>query len=52
MKFHSERKRKSKVSQDQMDWLMMELQSMREYNAALQNIKPSETKSAGDSRQN
>lgn len=36
--------RKSKVSQDQVAWLMMELQTMREYNEALQNDNGSKTK--------
>lgn len=31
------RKQKSKVSQDQVAWLMMELQAMREYNAKSKN---------------
>lgn len=31
------RKQKSKVSQDQVAWLMMELESMREYNAKNKN---------------
>lgn len=38
--------RKSKVSQDQVDWLMMELQAMREYNASLQNNQRSQKKSS------
>ena len=46
------KQRKSKISQDQLDWLMMELQSMRDYNATLQDIKPSKTRSATDNRQN
>ena len=46
MKFRSNQKRKPKVSQDQKDWLMMELQTMREYNAALQNPERSQTKPA------
>ena len=49
MKFRSKQKRKSKISQDQVDWLMMELQTMREYNEALQNRQRSETKPAGNS---
>lgn len=40
--------RKSKVSQDQLDWLMMELQTMREYNATLQNNQRSKTTPAGN----
>ena len=46
MKYHSKKKpsRKSKVSQDQVAWLMMELQTMREYNEALQNDNGSQTK--------
>lgn len=40
--------RKSKISQDQVDWLMMELQIAREYNETLQNNKRSQTKSAGN----
>ena len=35
--------KKSKISQDQVDWLMMELQSMREYNATLQDNQRSKT---------
>lgn len=38
--------KKSKVSQDQVDWLMMELQTMREYNATLQDNQRSKTESA------
>lgn len=44
---HSKQK-KPKVSQDQVAWLMMELQTMREYNATLQNIKRSKTESTGN----
>ena len=40
------KKKKSKVSQDQVDWLMMELQSMREINETLQNNKRGQTKPA------
>ena len=46
------KQRKPKVSQDQMDWLMMELQMMRDYNATLQDDQRSKTKPAEDNRQN
>ena len=36
--------KKPKVSQDQVAWLMMELQAAREYNEALQNNNGSQTK--------
>lgn len=49
---NNKRKQKSKVSQDQLDWLMMELESMREYNATLQHIKPSQAKSSRDNGTN
>ena len=50
MKCHfSLKKKKSKVSQDQMDWLMMELQTMREANEKIQNNQRSQTKPAGNS---
>lgn len=38
------RKQKSKVSQDQVAWLMMELESMREYNETVQDNQGSKTK--------
>jgi hypothetical protein len=44
--------RKYKVSQDQVAWLMMELQTMREYNETLQNNNGSQTKSATNTGQN
>ena len=43
------KKKKSKVSQDQVDWLMMELQIMRETNETLQNRKRSQEKPTGNS---
>ena len=36
-----QKKQKSKVSQDQVDWLMMELETMRELNETLQDSKRS-----------
>lgn len=44
--------RKSKVSQAQVDWLMMELETMREMNEKIQNIHRGETKPAGHTGQN
>lgn len=41
--------RKSKISQDQVDWLMMELQTMRETNEMLRNSQRGQEKSAGNS---
>ena len=41
--------RKSKISQDQVDWLMMEIETMREINETLHNGKRSQTKSTRDS---
>lgn len=41
--------RKSKVSQDQVDWLMMELETMREMNETLQDSKRSQGTPAGNS---
>lgn len=41
-----QKKKRSRVSQDQVDWLMMELQTMREYNATLQDTERSQTKPA------
>ena len=50
LKFRSKpRKQKSKISQDQVDWLMMELETMREINETLQNNQRSQTKPAGNS---
>lgn len=40
------KQKKPKVSQDQMDWLMMELETMRETNEALQNNQRSEARPA------
>lgn len=36
--------KKSKVSQDQVAWLMMELESMRKYNETIQDNQGSKTK--------
>ena len=36
--------RKSKISQDQVAWLMMELESMRKYNETIQDNQGSKTK--------
>ena len=41
------KQRKSKVSQDQVDWLMMELQTMREYNAKNKNSVGTQEKHTG-----
>lgn len=38
--------KKSKISQDQLDWLMMELEIMRETNETLRNRQRSEAKPA------
>lgn len=38
--------KKSKISQDQVDWLMMELETMRETNETLRNNQRSQTKPA------
>lgn len=48
MKFHS-KKKKSKVSQDQVDWLMMELETMREINETLQKRERGQGTPAGNS---
>lgn len=45
MRFRSSKKQRSKVSQDQVDWLMMEIETMREINETLQKRKRSETES-------
>lgn len=36
--------KKSKISQDQVAWLMMELETMRKYNEEIQNNQGSKTK--------
>lgn len=47
LKFRSKpRKQKSKVSQDQVAWLMMELETMRETNETLRNRQRSEARPA------
>lgn len=38
--------KKSKISQDQLDWLMMELETMRETNETLRNRQRSEARPA------
>lgn len=38
--------KKSKISQDQLDWLMMELETMRETNETLRNRQRSEAQPA------
>lgn len=43
------RKQKSKVSQDQVAWLMMELETMRKYNEEIQDNQGSKTKSTRNS---
>ena len=47
--YRSKKKRKSKISQDQVDWLMMELQIMRETNERLRNSQRGQEKPAGNS---
>ena len=47
--YRFKQKRKPKISQDRVDWLMMELQTMREINETLQNSQRSQTKPAGNS---
>lgn len=41
--------RKSKISQDQLDWLMMELETMRETNEKIRNGQRGQEESAGNS---
>lgn len=41
--------RKSKISQDQVDWLMMELQTMRETNEKIRNGQRGQEEPAGNS---
>ena len=41
-----QKQRKSKISQDQLDWLMMELETMRETNETLRNRQRSEARPA------
>ena len=41
--------KKSKISQDQVAWLMMELETMRKYNEDIQNNQESKTKSTRNS---
>lgn len=41
--------KKSKISQDQVAWLMMELETMRKYNEEIQNNQGSKTKSTRNS---
>lgn len=43
------RKQKSKISQDQVTWLMMELEIMRKYNEEIQDNQGSKTKSTRNS---
>lgn len=40
---------KSKISQDQVAWLMMELETMRKYNEEIQDNQGSKTKSTRNS---
>lgn len=41
--------KKSKVSQDQVAWLMMELETMRKYNETIQDNQGNKTKSTRNS---
>ena len=41
--------KKSKISQDQVAWLMMELETMRKCNETIQNNQGSKTKSTRNS---
>ena len=41
--------KKPKISQDQVAWLMMELETMRKYNEEIQNNQGSKTKSTRNS---
>lgn len=49
MYYTKPRKQKSKVSQDQVAWLMMELETMRKYNEEIQDNQGSKTKSTRNS---
>ena len=40
------RKQKSKISQDQVAWLMMELETMRKYNETIQDNNRGQKKSS------